>query len=161
MATAVRGQQTPKTDPELLRQITAAKDKKDPVVGILRIRPEDPTKKTNSPERTKEIANEVVNRVSKKVGSKAGRINVLGNLGVIILSAPPRFMTEVLQQPEIFSAMANRSSESGKIEPINKHRVSESAINRPVNGRSSKSSVSRPKGVTAAKSSGRKSAKKR
>ncbi len=133
MASAVTEQATPKTDPELLRQISAAEQKNDPVMGIFRIRPEDSTKLTNSPERTKEIINEVVERVSKKVRGKAHRLNVLGNLGVMVISAPSQFMTELLKQPEIFSAMANESSESGKIDPINKRQVRESAINRRVN----------------------------
>lgn len=165
MATAVE-QALPKTDPELLRQINAAEPKNDPVVGIFRIRPEDSTKLTNSPERTKEIVNEVVERVSKKVHSQAERLNVLGNLGVMVISAPSQFMTELLKQPEIFSAMANRSSESGKIEPVHKHAVPETAINRSVKGvdagysRPAAKSVKAPT-ASKKKPTARKAAKKR
>jgi hypothetical protein len=166
MATAVTEQSTPKADPELLRQITAAQNSKNPVVGIFRLRPEDSDKLTNSPERTKEIVHEVVERVSTKIGSSPQRINVLGNLGVVIVSAAPRFLTELLKQPEIFSAMANESSEGGKIEPINKRRVPESAIDKSVNGknaRQSKSDTNRYKSRTTTNSrmTAKKAAKKR
>lgn len=165
MATAAE-QALPKTDPELLRQISAAGRKNDPIVGIFRIRPEDSTKLTNSPERTKEIVNEVVERVSKKVRSKAQRLNVLGNLGVMVIAATSQFMTELLKQPEIFSAMANQSADSGKIEPANKHDVPASAINRPVNGKQagySRTAAKRVKATTASKKkpSARKAAAKK
>ena len=104
MTTAATDQSATKTDPELLRQISAAQSGKTPVVGIFRLRPEDSSKLTNSPERTNEIVQAVVDRVAKKVGSRAQRLNVLGNLGVVVVSAAPRFLTELLKQPEIVSA---------------------------------------------------------
>jgi len=147
MATAVTGKGEVKTDPELLRQISAAQDSMEPVVGVFRLRPEDATKLTNSPQRTDEIIRKVFDRVAKKVGTTVNRVNVLRNLGMAVVSAEPRFMSELLKQPEIFSAMANQPSGGGKIEPINRHPVPESAINKSINGKSSGASKSTASGL--------------
>ncbi|MDQ3666560.1 MAG: hypothetical protein M3410_08280 [Acidobacteriota bacterium] len=164
MVTAAIEKGAPKTDPELLRQISAARSSKKPVVGIFRLRPEDSTKLINSPQRTKEIVHDVFDRVAQKVGTTPQRLNVLGNLGVVVVSAEPRFMSELLKQPEIFSAMANHPSESGKIEPINKRRVSESEIDTPVKHvRPSKSASTRVKSryISKSKTALKRASKKR
>lgn len=142
MAAAVSEKSAVKTDPELLRQISAAEGNMEPVVGIFRLKPEDSTKLTNSPQRTEEIIHKVFDRVAKKVGSTVDRLNVLRNLGMVVVSAKPRFISELLKQPEIFSAMANQPSGGGKIEPINKRSVPESAIDKSINGKSSGASKS-------------------
>src|SRR5258705_10621969 len=136
MATAINGKREAKTDPELLRQISAAQGSMEPIVGIFRLRPDDSTKLINSPQRTDEIIREVFERVEKNVGVPVNRLNVLRNLGIVVVSAEPRFMSELLKQPEIFSAMANQPSGGGKIEPINKRVVPESAIDKSINGKS-------------------------
>ena len=152
-----------KTDPELLRQISAARSSKKPVVGIFRLKPDDSTKLTNSAERTKEIVQAVFDRVAQKVGTTPQRLNVLFNLGVVVVAAEPQFISELLKQPEIVSAMANQSAESGKIEPVRKRSVSESEIDIPVrlpgspNSPAKRRSVSKTKSKTATK----KAAKKR
>ena len=138
MALAAIEKSSRKTDPELLRQITAARQSKKSLVGIFRLRPENATKLVNSPERTNEIVRDVFERVAKKVGTKPQRFNVLGQVGVVVVSAEPQFMSELLKQPEISSAMANQR-ESGKIEPINKRPVPASEIDTPVKQSSSKS----------------------
>lgn len=155
MATLVTGKGQVKTDPELLRQISAAQDSMKPVVGIVRIRPEDSATLTNSPQRTDEIIRKVFDRVEKKVGTTVNRLNVLRNLGMVVVSAEPKFMSELLKQPEIISAMANQPAGNGKIEPINKRSVPESAINKSINSRSSgtsKSTAGRLKQASVSKS---------
>ena len=83
------------------------------------------------------------------------------------MAAKPKFMSELLKQPEIFSAMANLPSGGGKIEPINKRSVPESAIDKRINGKSSgasKSTASQSKQRSISKSrtaSVKKASKKR
>lgn len=153
----------PKTDPELLRQISAAQNSKKSVVGIFRLRPENATKLVNSPQRTNKIVHDVFERVAKKVGTKPQRFNVLGNVGVVVVSAEPQFLSELLKQPEISSAMANQSGESGKIEPVSKRPVSESEIDIPVKQRSSKSASAgvKPRSVSKTRTVSKKASKKR
>lgn len=153
----------PKTDPELLRQISAAQSSKQPVVGIFRLKPENAAKLTNTPQRTSEIVQDVVDRVTQKIGTTPQRLNVLTNLGVVIVSAEPRFISELLKQPEIVSAMANQSPEGGKIKPIKKRSVSESEIDIPVKAISPQSSSKRAKrrSVSKSKAATKTAAKKR
>ena len=66
MPAAVTEQSAVKTDPELLRQISDAEGNMESVVGIFRLKPEDSTKLTNSPQRTEEIIHKVFDRVARK-----------------------------------------------------------------------------------------------
>jgi hypothetical protein len=157
MPAAVPQKKAVKTDPELLRQISAASGGHEPLVGIFRLRPEDSTKLTNSPDRTEKIVQEVFDRVAKKVGTTVDRLNILRNLGMVVVSAVPTFLSELLKQPEIYSAMANQPSGGGKIEPINKRVVPESAINKSTNSKTSGAS----KSVVSRKASVKKASRKR
>lgn len=100
-----------KTDPELIRQLDQASASEEPVGAVVRLRTDDPSQIVPSPEQTEQLAQEVLERVLKAVGGDEPKHNVFRNLGSFAIAAGARFMRELLEQPEIASAMANRQSE--------------------------------------------------
>jgi hypothetical protein len=106
-----------KTDPELIRQLDQASASEEPVGAVLRLRPGDPSQIVPSPEQTEQLAQKVLERVKKRVGGDEPKHNVFRNLGSFAIAAGPRFMRELLEQPEIASAMANRQPEDPSYEP--------------------------------------------
>jgi hypothetical protein len=111
------GKRQAKVDSELLKQIDTVAAGDDPVEAIFMLRPDDPTQIAASPERTEELAREILQRVEAKVGSGANRVNVFRNLGTFTISAKPAFLRELLAEPEVASAMANRQHAEAYIQP--------------------------------------------
>jgi hypothetical protein len=111
---------TSKIDPELIRQLNKNAATEGSVQAIVGLLPDDPTNVVLSPERTEELAQKVLDRVKKHVGSKEKRYHVFKNLGSFVIDADPRFLRELISQPEVASAMANRQPESMLIAPIKK-----------------------------------------
>lgn len=123
---ATKRKKSAKTDQELLRQIESAADSEHPIVGVFRLKPDDPAKSVNSPERTQELARKVLDRVRRRIGYGANRFNVLRNVGVVIVSAKSPFLDALRHEPEIVSAMANEHpGGSPMIQPLNKRSVPE------------------------------------
>ena len=63
------------------------------------------------PDQTERVAREVLERVAGQVGEAARRYKVFRNLGSFVVSASAGFVRELLKQPEIQSAVANRRQE--------------------------------------------------
>jgi hypothetical protein len=115
-------------DPELVRQMNevAASDK--PVEAVVRLRADDPSEIVPSPERTEELAEKVLKRVAKRSGNPKTRYNVFKNLGSFFVSAPTEFVRELISQPEVAAAVANRqpdSPDSALISPVEKKPLRE------------------------------------
>jgi len=91
-----------KTDPELQRQLDAAKESGGHVEAVLTLRGGPGTSGD-----AETVANQVLRRVESAVGMPVDDYNVLGNLGIVVIAAPEQFVTAVLDQPEIESASAN------------------------------------------------------
>ena len=108
-----------KVDPELLKQIDTVAADDDPVEAVFMLRPDDPMQIAASPERTEELTREILQRVEAKIGSGANRVNVFRNLGTFAISAKPAFLRELLAEPEVASAMANRQQGEAYIQPHN------------------------------------------
>ena len=112
-----------KIDPELTRQLDQAAVTNAPVQAVLKLRPPQATQLVASPEHTTELANQVVKRVSDKLGQQANRMTLFRNLGSFAIDAPPKFLRELLDQPEIAAASANRQPDSAYIAPMNPRPV--------------------------------------
>jgi hypothetical protein len=112
-----------KIDPELSRQLDQAALTNSPVQAVLKLRPLQETQLVASPEHTAELANQVIKRVSDKLGEQANRMTLFRNLGSFAIDAQPKFLRELLDQPEIAAASANRQPGSAYIAPINPRPV--------------------------------------
>jgi len=109
-----------KIDPELLRQLNAVAADNETVEAVVRLNPDNPAEIVPSPERTEELAREVLQRVAKRVGNPVMKHNVFSNLGSFVVSAPTKFVRELIEQPEVAAAVANRQAGEALIPPINK-----------------------------------------
>jgi len=95
-----------KTDPELKRQLDAARDSGDSIEAVLMLR--ESTKKSWNPD---VATREAMQRVEDEVGLAPDVVNVLGNLGMVVVSAQEPFVRELLTQPEFSAAVANSIAE--------------------------------------------------
>jgi hypothetical protein len=95
----------PGADAELTRQLERAAADGTPVeaVVVLRSRRDAP-----NPARTEALARELVERVQESTGREVVDIHVLRNLGRFVVAADAVFLRELLAQPEVDSALANR-----------------------------------------------------
>jgi hypothetical protein len=109
----------PKIDPELIKQLDAtAASQDDKVEAVIRLRPDDASQIVPAPEQTETLANHLIERVKGQVGESATHYNVFRNLGSFVVSAPPAFIRELISQPEVASAVANRQPESAAMPPV-------------------------------------------
>lgn len=95
-----------KTDPELVRQLDAAHGTDRAIEAVLKLRP--PRGAVTLPSgRAKEITESAIKRVEEEVGVSPEAVNVLANLGMVVVAADERFVRKLLDQPEFSSAVAN------------------------------------------------------
>lgn len=66
------------------------------------------------------LARQVLDRVAETVGHAAKRTNILRHAESIILEADPKFLREMMKQPEIVSALPSRTKESMSMPPVRK-----------------------------------------
>ncbi len=94
-------------DPELVQQINeAAAD--EPVGAVIRLSPPSGKGLTPSPEETDRIAHELLARAQVRAESSAPDYNVFKNLGYFVVSAPPRYLKALVDEPEVAHACPNR-----------------------------------------------------
>jgi hypothetical protein len=96
-----------KVDPELLRQLDAASAAGSPVAAVIGLRPQGGGAAL-TPEQTERLSRQLLERTERSVGSGARAVNVFQYLGSFLVVAEPAFLLELLAQPEIRAAMANR-----------------------------------------------------
>jgi hypothetical protein len=109
----------PKIDPELMKQLDAtAASQDDKVEAVIRLRPDDASQIVPAPEQTESLANDLIERVKGQVGESETHYNVFRNLGSFVVSAPPSFIRELICQPEVAAAVANRQPESAAMPPV-------------------------------------------
>jgi hypothetical protein len=106
-------------DPELIRLLDQSSTADDPVEAVIRLRAESPETVVPSPQRTEALADRVIARVQKRARSQA-KYNVFRNLGSFVVSGTPGLIRELIAQPEVGGAMANRQPDSLFIAPIKK-----------------------------------------
>lgn len=97
-----------RVDPELQKQLEAASAATANVEAVFYLRPPSP-KALMAPDVTEAVVSTVLDRVSTAVGEPPKDFNVFRNLGSFVVVATPRFVSELLKQPEIGSALANRT----------------------------------------------------
>lgn len=100
-----------KTDPELLRQIDSVGTNDDSIQAVFSLAL--PIKKLLDPKQVEETANQVLERAEKEVGSKPKDVNIFKNLGSFVVSADASFIRQIIDDPDIASAIANK--QPGKI----------------------------------------------
>ena len=103
--------QTAKIDPELQRQLDSAATGEGPLEAVLYLRP-PPGEAAVPPERMEELAREILDRASAAAGEAAHDYNVFRNLGMFAVVAGRSLLRELLKQPEVGSAVANRQGGS-------------------------------------------------
>jgi hypothetical protein len=113
----------PKIDPELLRQLDTVAASDQPIEAVVRLRPDNPAEIVPSPERTAELTKTILDRVGKLLGNPRVRHTVFTNLGSFAVSAPTKFVRQLISQPEIAAVVANRQSDSAMIQPVDKKPV--------------------------------------
>jgi hypothetical protein len=97
-----------RVDPELDKQLSAAQASTTPVQAVFRLRSEKRGAAAPSPERTEALAHELLSRVKGQAAGALADYNVFRNLGYFVVSAEPRFIRKLIEQPEVASAQANR-----------------------------------------------------
>jgi hypothetical protein len=111
----------PKVHPELLDQLNRAGS--GLVQAVLQMQsPGNPSAKL-SPEDAAALADQVLTRVAGHLGRKPARHNLLRNLATLIVEADPEFLNSLIQQPEIRSALPNKTADSPFIPPKGKRPV--------------------------------------
>ena len=93
------------TDPELIRQLDSARTTGDLVQAVVRVH--HPAGEAPDPEHVQEQTRRAVSRAEAASGESAADVHVMGRLAVAYVSGPERFLRELLQQPEIATAVAN------------------------------------------------------
>ena len=97
-----------RVDAELLRQLDAAGTTGSPVEAVIGLRPSGQDAGALTPEQTERLSRQLLERVERRTGVGARAVNVFEHLGSVLVVAEPAFLVELLAQPEIRSAVANR-----------------------------------------------------
>ena len=105
-------------DPELEKQLNSAAASNEPVEAVFRLKPDDPSQIVPSPERTKQIVESILKRVKSRIGKSAARHNIFTNLGSFAVAASPDFVRNIISQPEVVAAVANRQPYDASMPPI-------------------------------------------
>jgi hypothetical protein len=101
-----------KIDPVLRKLLSEAEGSNAPVEAVFHLRSPDESKLSSS-ENIEEIVRKLLARVAERVGIKETRCNIFRFLGSFAIAAEPRFITELLKQPEVSAAVANRQPVQG------------------------------------------------
>lgn len=103
-------------DPELQAQLAAAAGRgaAAPRQAVIQLRPEAGDTVVPGPERTHAIARSVLARVTRKLGREPRAFHVFPHLGTFVVSASTEFLRELLDQPEVQGALANRPGDAGR-----------------------------------------------
>jgi hypothetical protein len=107
-----------KIDPELIRQLDAAQGHAkaagvtaagpSPVQAVIYLHPTETGQAAVPPDQIQGVVDELLGRVAKAVGEAPQRHNTFRNLGSFAVQAAPGFIRELIRQPEVASAVANR-----------------------------------------------------
>ncbi len=97
-----------KLDPELTRQLDVAQGTGEPVEAVLMLRTAT-QQPAADPGDVRSAAQSVIERVQQEVGARPHAVNVLANLGMVVVAAGEPFVRKLLDQPEFASAVANEA----------------------------------------------------
>jgi hypothetical protein len=97
-----------KVDPALRAALATAKAGRGTVDAVVTLAPSDPAIGVDSPAETVKKGRALVARVRAAVGTEPDAVNVFENLQSMAVSADASFIEELISQPEVNAAMANR-----------------------------------------------------
>lgn len=95
------------TDPELLRQLDDARGSGDQVQAVVKLHRTPGAAPV--PAVVEEQTRRAVDRAAKSTGEQPNDVHVLGRLATAYVSGSESFVRELLEQPEVASAVANHS----------------------------------------------------
>ncbi len=101
-----------RADPELTQQLDRAAAADTTVEAVFVLRPPRGRPAPN-PAQTDALARELVDRVRDSTGRSPHDVHVFRNLGRFVVAADPSFIRELLAQPEVDAALANRRPPDG------------------------------------------------
>lgn len=105
----MRHQQRAKLDPALSRQLNSASvPTAEAVEAVVFLRPLTANQVVVPPESIEPLVHELLDRVADHLGQSPKEFNVFRNLGSFAVSASKAFLRELLEQPEVASAVASR-----------------------------------------------------
>lgn len=109
-----RAKNKKKIDPRLLRQLDAPTGVKTPglVEAVVQLHPEAAGEVVPRPERTEAIVRSVLARVTQRLRLDPADFNVFPHLGSFVVSASREYLRELLDQPEVQGALANRPGDA-------------------------------------------------
>lgn len=108
----------PKADRALRRLLEEPESGDQLVSAVMRLKPRAASELALPPRETEETAQKVVERVSHQMGEDPTRLNVFRNLGAFSVCATVSFLRELVSQPEILAAVANRSGADLLVRPV-------------------------------------------
>jgi hypothetical protein len=94
-------------DPELLRQLDEVGAGAAPVGAVVYLRPPKGQAALSSDD-LEQVTKTVLQRVAKNTGEKPDDFNLFKNLGMFAVVGRPAFLRELVKQPEVKSAVANK-----------------------------------------------------
>jgi hypothetical protein len=95
-----------------MQQLDAAAAGSKPVEAVVTLKPD-----SVEPKDVEASAQRLVERVQKETGVDPHDVNVLSNLGLVMISADAPFVRNLLEQPEVQSVAANRRGDD-TVEPL-------------------------------------------
>lgn len=111
-------------DPSL-QHILGAVAEDHPVAATFTLRA-DPDNRPLSPQRTRETVDRLVGKAQEHTGHKPLDVNVFDNLQSFAVRAPAAFVKDLLESPEVESALSNEQDQDLLIRPVKveKRRIS-------------------------------------
>ena len=102
----------PSVDPKLRRQLVQAAGSGDSVQAVFMLRSAvlQPGQSAPPPAEIERQGREILDRVSQKLNSQPARVNIMKNLGMLVVDASHEYISTLLQEPGIASAAANQQS---------------------------------------------------
>jgi len=100
-----------RVDPELAKQISEA-ETDERVGAVIRLCPTVPGSPAPSPDETDRIAHKLLARAQERAKLPVPEYNVFKNLGYFVVSASPRFLRALVDEPEVAHAFPNRRREN-------------------------------------------------
>lgn len=107
-----------KDDPELSKQINAAKDGDQAVEAVFSLRPVASSGGLQSPDEFESLARSVLARVEEETGVAPERVNLYRSIGSCAVRAPASFVRKLQSQAEVVSATASKQPEDLLIRPV-------------------------------------------
>ena len=115
-----------RADPELLRQLDAARDSDDSVAAAVSVR-----RKRGAPPDTAKVDKDLqtaMARAKDETKTEPSRVRVMHNLAVAYIEGPSRLIRALLAQPEVTGAVAGRYD--GQVRAMDSHTPPERTTRR-------------------------------